>query len=511
MILASVAACGTEELSTETDNLYGLGTASLRWGTTSGASVPVCWDDPADNAFLQNLTRTILEETWESYANITFTGPVAGGPWEACSDVSGRKVHVAFSTMTDFRGRTSSGPGEDTTVTLISDRALDENYAHFRYEVIHEFGHALGFTHEMQRPDNWPSGNQVQCVPSDNTDIGNYAAVYGGINLTETYDVNSIMNYCSPVGFTQDLSLGDIRGVRTAYGRRDVKGDIYRIDDADQLLWYRHDGRTDGSFTWASESGAVVGAGWAFKNLFSAGGSLGVLYGIDANNTLTWWRHDGRVDGGFRWAPGSGNPVGWGWDFSTLFGAGDGVIYGITPYVPAHYETVQVGGSGNLIPASGGELKWYRHDGREDGSFKWAARSGTVVGTGWNGFSKVFSGGNGVIYALTAYVPAHYEISTYGGHMVPASGGDLKWYRHTGQVDGTFRWAPGSGTTVGHGWSSFKRLFSGGDGVIYAVDSDDKLRWYRHDGRDTGTFTWAPGSGTVVGNGWTFQQLVGDD
>ena len=451
LLLASIASCTeteteTETESTETSNLYGIGFASPRWGNASGASIPVCWDDPYAHMDLQIRTREILRETWESYANIFFMGPSFGesfgGLWAPCSEITGRKVRVVFSEMPDYRGNTAVGPDE-TTVTLISDDALGENYGRFRYEVIHEFGHALGFVHEMQRPDNWPYGTAMQCLASDTSDTGNYEPVTGGIYLTPTYDVNSIMNYCNPAsGFPQDLSLGDIRGVRAAYGRRDVKGDIYKIDDADQLHWYRHDGRSNGSAAFAYPSGTVVGTGWGFKTLFSGGGSAGILYGVDANNTLTWWRHDGRVDGGFRWAYGSGTPVGWGWDFATLFGAGDGVIYGISPRVPAHYDTVGSGGGGNLIPASGG---------------------------------------------------------------------DLYWYRNLGQANGTKSWAAGSGKSISHGWGGFKKVFSGGDGVIYGVDNSDQLYWYRHDGRDTGGSQWAAGSGTPVGSGWSFQHLVGDD
>jgi len=48
----------------------------------------------------------------------------------------------------------------------------------------------------------------------------------------------------------------------------------------------------------------------------------------------------------------------------------DGVIYGVT---------------------TNGDLMWYRHDGRADGSFRWAAPQGKKVGIGWN-MQHVFSG-----------------------------------------------------------------------------------------------------------------------
>jgi Tachylectin/Astacin (Peptidase family M12A) len=517
LLFVSISACGmtedetTEDTSTESNELYGLGTASPRWGDANGAVIPVCWVDTESHLDLQIKAREILRETWESYANISLVGPIPslpfGGLWASCSETTGRKISVMFSEEEDYRGW-SSNSTSGATVILIADRALAENALRFRYEVIHEFGHALGFTHEQQRPDNWTDTGAYQCgKAADHPDYGNYAPVLGGLNLTANYDVHSVMNYCNVVDYPQDLSLGDIRGVRAAYGRRDVKGDLYSVDGDNQLHWYRHDGRTNGSFAWGYPSGNVVGTGWSFEKVFSAGGSLGVLYTIDASKQLQWWRHDGRVDGNFRWHPSSGNVVGTGWDFTQLFGAGDGILYGITPYVPAHYSDVYGGG---YIPASGGELKWYRHDGRDDGSFTWGAGSGNVVGTGWHGFKQVFSGGNGIIYAVTPYVPGHYS-DVYGGGYIPASGGQLKWYRHIGQADGTFRWAAGSGNVIGTGWGNFKKLFSGGDGVIYAVDENDQLKWYRHDGRANGTFTWGPGSGNVVGAGWSFDQLVGDD
>jgi hypothetical protein len=87
------------------------------------------------------------------------------------------------------------------------------------------------------------------------------------------------------------------------------------------------------------------------------------------------------------------------------------------------------------------DLMWYRHDGRTDGSFRWAADAGKKVGVGWGGFKQIFSGGDGVIYALT-------------------NNGDLMWYRHDGRTDGSFRWAADAGKKVGVGWGGFKQIFS---------------------------------------------------
>lgn len=141
-------------------------------------------------------------------------------------------------------------------------------------------------------------------------------------------------------------------------------------------------------------------------------------------------------------------------------------------------------------------LLWYRHDGIGDGSFTWAQGSGNQVGNGWN-FWQVFSGGDGVIYAIQ-----NTEIDLRTGRR---TGGHLLWYQHDGRGDGSFTWGPDSGNQVGSGWRGFKQVFAGGDGVIYAIQNNGDLLWYRHDGRGNGSNTWTEGSGKkVVGSGWNF-------
>ena len=61
---------------------------------------------------------------------------------------------------------------------------------------------------------------------------------------------------------------------------------------------------------------------------------------------------------------------------------------------------------------------------------------------GWGEFEQLLSGGDGVIYGVTAT-------------------GDLMWYRHLGWEDGTFRWTSESGKKVGVGWGGLKQVFSG--------------------------------------------------
>ena len=91
-----------------------------------------------------------------------------------------------------------------------------------------------------------------------------------------------------------------------------------------------------------------------------------------------------------------------------------------------------------------------------------------TVGTGWQSFVDVFPAGYG------ATGNAAYGFSLFA----LARDGTLKWYRHDGFADGTVKWS--APVDVGTGWNSFKKVFAGGDGVMYAIGHDGALRWYRH-------------------------------
>jgi hypothetical protein len=125
-------------------------------------------------------------------------------------------------------------------------------------------------------------------------------------------------------------------------------------------------------------------------------------------------------------------------------------------------------------------LLWYRHTGIADGHDAWAAHlpvpPGQLdgqIGLGWD-FKNVFCGGKGIIYAVTN----DYRLLWYG-HSAFADGQnaftpppDLSDAdKHAGKAPGQIGW----------GWN-FKHVFSGGNGVIYAVTQDNRLLWYRHTG-----------------------------
>jgi len=240
-------------------------------------------------------------------------------------------------------------------------------------------------------------------------------------------------------------------------------GVIYALTNGEELDWYRHDGRDDGTFKWALPEAKKIGNGWHFKQLFSGGD--GVIYAINDNNALLWYRHDGRDDGTFKWAAAQGRPIASGWNFRQVFSAGDGIIYAVT---------------------SNHDLLWFRHDGRTDGSPTWAAPKGKKVAAGWN-FKQVFSGGNGIIYAI-------------------GQNNDLLWFRHDGRTDGTATWTAPEGKKIASGWD-YRQVFGATGGAIYAINGNHDLLWFRHDGRSDGSATWAAPTGKKVGSGWELRNL----
>jgi hypothetical protein len=190
---------------TETDNgLYGLGTSATKW---PGGNVPVCFTNISDSPSLQQQIPGLLANSWSKAANIHFTG------FGACN--GGNVVSVSFSAGSNGLTSNPLGYGQES-VTLINNDTT-AGLAHFKYEVVHEFGHALGFQHEMQRPDNWTGGVAAQCPQFGNNAASQFNPVSGGNNLTPLYDPFSIMNYCDPGSNNQtQLSVGDIIGSSSA-------------------------------------------------------------------------------------------------------------------------------------------------------------------------------------------------------------------------------------------------------------------------------------------------------
>lgn len=191
------------------------------------------------------------------------------------------------------------------------------------------------------------------------------------------------------------------------------------------------------------------------------------MYHVDASAQLRRWSFASPLDGTPGWTQ---QMIGTDWSGLNVVSGGDGTLYTVD---------------------QSGNLRWYS-DGNyaAGGGSAWNSASGSVIATGWNMYSKVFSGGGGVLYAVDSV-------------------GDLHWFRDLA-MNGTTSWAPGSGDVIGNGFDTPTLIFAGGSGVIYAVTSSGALDWYRHLDPTGGSVSWAnSGYAAQIGTGWSgFTQMA---
>jgi hypothetical protein len=247
-------------------------------------------------------------------------------------------------------------------------------------------------------------------------------------------------------------------------------------------------------------------------------GQPAILYGIRGDGGLQWYRHNGAATGAGTavrdaWAEPKNVNRDWG-AFKQAFAGGAGVIYGIT---------------------QDGRLIWNRHAAFLTGQGLESAgawETSRVVSTGWGNYRKVFSGGGGIIYAITqsgqllwfkhtgfaSGAPQiegprpvangwgnYAQVFAAGNGIIYALGADgiLKWTRHDGYQNGVDAWQ--GPRDVGRDWNGLRQVFSTGNGIVYSISQDGILRWYKHVAYLEGRGLETPGSwqgGVEVGRGW---------
>lgn len=182
------------------------------------------------------------------------------------------------------------------------------------------------------------------------------------------------------------------------------------------------------------------------------GGGNGVIYAVQADGTLFWYRHLGWQTGSGGWASGSGRRIGNRWhEYRTVLGGSDGSLYGIRADGTAYYHRYV------LSDATTGAGTWV---------------GGDQIGTGFNRYVRL-SGYNGVIYG-----------QDHSGRLFLH-----KWDSASGT------WTV-DGAQIGSGFRD-SNLHADDSGVIYDYRYGS-IYWYRH----LGNGTWAPGSGFLMSKGF---------
>lgn len=200
VIVSSVASNSLRAFQTD---LPSYGYSGGRWQTRL---IPVCWETDGFE-MEKNWTKKAITDSWQRESALTFTG------WTRCetndvgiriqiADVNphtkglGSQLNAVPNGMVlNFEFMEWSpdcqGPGREQCIKGIA---------------VHEFGHALSFAHEQNRPDT-PSWCREE--PQGTS---------GDVIFTP-WDLESVMNYCNP-HYTNGgvLSQSDTKGLRDWYG-----------------------------------------------------------------------------------------------------------------------------------------------------------------------------------------------------------------------------------------------------------------------------------------------------